>query len=83
LRHRLWWRDKTLLHVRRRENAPPQCATDVGHHALQQRIVGRPVVDEVITSMVVQVCVDAPLDGPDGIDLVSELRPEEFPGDGL
>lgn len=71
------------LNVRLRKDALAHCTADVGHHPLKQCIVGRPVVDEVVKPVVVQVRIDPTVDGPDCIVLVGEFRSKEIPGDGL
>src|ERR1700756_495296 len=73
----------TGLYVGTGENTPAQSAADVGHDPLQQRIVGPTVVDDVIKPAVVQVGVDATVDGPDRVDLFGELGSQKVPGDGL
>jgi hypothetical protein len=50
---------------------------------LQQRVVSRSVIDQVIAAVVMQIRIDAAVEGPDRIVLFGELGSQKFPGDGL
>jgi hypothetical protein len=50
---------------------------------LQQRVVNRSVIDQVIAAAVMQIRIDAAVEGPTQIVLIGELGSEKAPGDGL